>query len=103
MPEPELPVVLTAPARADITTIFEYLCEQASPVVASDIYSQFFDIFDRLGHYPESGAPRDNVFPHYRMVPVSSWAVWYYFQPQSQEVTILRVLHGAMDAERHLL
>ena len=103
MPEPNLPVVFAASAREDIASIFEYLCEHASSSTAEDIFAQIFDAIERLSRFPESGAPRDHVRSHYRMVPVSSWAVWYRYQPQHQEVRIVRVLHGHMDAERRLL
>jgi plasmid stabilization system protein ParE len=39
--------------------------------------------------------------PGHRIVPVRSWVIWY--REQESGVLILRVLHGHMDADRHLL
>ena len=55
---------------------------------------------DRLREFPELGAVRAELKPPLRCLPCREHRIFYRFDGQS--VSIVRVLHKAMDAERRL-
>ena len=102
MPERDVAVVLADAAASDIQSIYRHVAETGSVAVADGVYARLFEAIARLGEHPESGAPRDHVRAGYRIVLMSSWVIWYRYQPSERRVVVMRVLHGHMDAVRHL-
>lgn len=52
---------------------------------------------DRLSRYPESGRPRDDRFPGCRSLQVEQHVI-YFYQPDPDEIEVLRILHQRQDA-----
>ncbi len=103
MPGREDNVVLADAAISDIRDIYDHIASVNSIAVADNVYRLIREAIDRIGHHPESGALREHIRQGHRIVPVSSWIIWYREQDTGHGVLILRVLHGHMDANRHLL
>lgn len=102
MPEYDVAVVLADAAASDIQSIYRHVADNGSVAVADGIYARLSEAITRLREHPESGAPRDHVRSGYRIVPMSSWVIWYRYRPYERQVVVMRVLHGHMDAARHL-
>lgn len=102
MPERDVSVVLADAAASDIQSIYRHVAENGSVTVADGVYARLIEAIAHLGQHPESGAPRDHVRSGYRIVPMSSWVIWYRYRRSEHRVVVMRVLYGHMDASRHL-
>lgn len=56
--------------------------------------------FAELARFPGLGRPRDEMAPGYRSIVQSTHVVFY--RTTTQELVIVRILHGRMDPDRHL-
>ena len=66
-----------------------------------DAYAAALDAaFQYLLSYPESGPLRSDLFPGCRIRPVEQHVI--YYRVDGDLIRIVRVLHGKMDARRHL-
>lgn len=93
-------IVLRREAQLDLDKIDSFSRKRFGNEAADEYMGQFESAFRRLAEYPEIGAP----FP-YQRVPLRSYRVgthriFYYFD--GQRVVVVRVLHQAMNMERHL-
>ena len=93
-------VVHDRAARADLIDIWLYSYEQFGERQANRYLDRLGRAFERLAEDPESGTLRDALRPGYWSRRVQSHVVFYTFD--EDELRVRRVLHGAMDPDRHL-
>ncbi|QDW66095.1 type II toxin-antitoxin system RelE/ParE family toxin [Luteimonas granuli] len=92
---------LTRAARADLKSIAR-LTEARWGVRQRNAYLKEVDrIFHALARNPAMGRACDDILQGYRRLPHGAHVI-YYRQIAGQEVMIVRILHGAMDAEAYL-
>lgn len=66
-----------------------------------NIYAAALDAaFQDLLRFPESGRLRPDYFPGCRIRPIEQHVI--YYRIDGDTIRIVRVLHGKMDARRHL-
>lgn len=94
------PVRLRAAAVRDLTEILGYSIEAHGDAAAEAYLSDLDRALDRLREFPELGAPRADLSPLLRCLPCREHRIFYQFDGQS--VSVVRVLHKAMDAEARL-
>lgn len=93
-------VRLRASARRDLREIWEYSAVQHGEE-AADAYLRDIDAaLARLANYPELGTPCAELGPNLRTLPVREHRLFYVVYPD--RVSVVRVLHKAMDVQRHL-
>lgn len=93
-------VVPSEEAEADLDSIDQYSIETWGGAVATDYMNGFDDAFARLADYPEIGPVFRAVRPPIRRLTYRSHGIFYDFDGET--VTIIRILHHAMNAERIL-
>lgn len=87
--------LLIAPiAEADLAEIWAYIAED-SPKAATAFVEQIKSKFEPLLEFPGMGALRDKIAPDLRAVHYKNYVIYYTFT--DQDVTIVRVVHGARD------
>jgi toxin ParE1/3/4 len=81
-------------AKQDMREIWKFLakvnCLNADSLI-KEITSKFFT----LAQFPEMGRPRNDLLIYLRSFAVKNYLILY--QPNSQGVEILRVVHGSRD------
>ena len=87
-------------AESDLIDIWRYSFGQRGELRADKYLDELDSGIRRLADNPEIGMKRDYVRDGYRVLFVSSHAVYYTLTPDT--VHIIRVLHGSMDPDRHL-
>lgn len=87
-------------ADADLAEILEYSIATHGPEIAEAYLRAIDAVFARLSQYPELGAARPDLGPGIRSMPAGEHRV--YYRHDGQAVLVVRVLHKAMDVERHL-
>lgn len=95
--------VVTALAEEDIFAIWSYIA--ADNVEAADrVESEIYSACKFLAGHPSAGHSRTDLTNR----PVRFWTLARYpnylivYDPNSTPLRILRILHGALDAEREL-
>ncbi len=92
------PVVFNPVAIADLKEITNYIASD-NPVAAQEVRESILDTAASLGHHPGLGIrPRFSAqrFAGIRFLPVSQYPNYLLFYRElSDEVEVLRVLHGA--------
>jgi toxin ParE1/3/4 len=91
---------LRAAAVRDLDGIFDYSLATHGAAAAEAYLRALKAAMERLLNFPELGAARDDLAPGLRGLPVREHRVFYRIE--GAEVVVARVLHKAMDAERHL-
>jgi toxin ParE1/3/4 len=91
---------LTAVAEDDLVEIWLYTQVRWGPDQADGYLEELEQGIARLACDAGIGAARETVRAGYRVLFVSSHAIYYKFD--AIEVRIIRVLHGRMDPEVHL-
>ncbi|HEX8062940.1 MAG TPA: type II toxin-antitoxin system RelE/ParE family toxin [Allosphingosinicella sp.] len=87
-------------ARRDLREIWDYSVVQHGEEVA-DAYLRDVDAaLARLADYPELGTVRADLGADLRSLPVREHRIFYVIYPD--RVSVFRVLHKAMDVQRHL-
>lgn len=86
---------VTAPARADIDEVLDYLATEASLETALRFADRIAKEFDRLAAIGHSGVSREGVSPGLRMTIIGRYCV--YFRVTPTETRNIRFLHGARD------
>lgn len=90
-------IELSAAALADLEEIFEYGAANFGNEGA-ELYSRGFGTaFDRLRHYPRSGATRPELGHSIRSILYRQHRLYYIIQDAG--VLVLRVIHGARDVQ----
>jgi toxin ParE1/3/4 len=93
-------VELSAAADADLVGIFDY-STVAHGRESAEAYLRLLDAtFDRLAEFPELGVSRSDLRDGLRSLPIKEHRNYYRFD--GGRILVARVLHKAMDVERHL-
>lgn len=85
---------------ADLESILDYGIATHGRVKAEHYLQTINMTATRLANFPGLGAARDDLRPGLRSLPSGEHRLYYPVDPE--EVVILRVLHKAMDPDRHL-
>lgn len=85
---------LTRLAEQDLLDIRAFIA-QHSPVAAERMLDRFQGCILLLSAQPLIGEARADLRPYLRQMPVGNYVIFYRYI--AEEVTIVRVLHGARD------
>ena len=83
-------------AARDLDEIRQYIAEN-NPAAAVRLVEEVTELFHRLAEFPLIGRSREELVPKLRSFPVGNYVIFY--QPISDGVEIVRVLHGSRDIE----
>lgn len=92
--------VLTPAARDDLTEISAYI-RQDSIEAARRVRAELREAMARLAQSPLMGHLREDLTD----TPVRFWSVYSYvivYDPDTQPLQVIRILHGARDVRRIL-
>lgn len=98
-----LRVTFSPQARRDLIEITDHLSGVASPQTARKYERRIQRAVAGLREIPASGPPRREFGPDVRMLVVRPYLIFYEAPPESDEVSILRILHGARDIDERLV
>ncbi len=93
--------VLTEPARRDLDQIKSFLLDKAGPTITRRVVKDIRAALKLLGKQPRVGHVREDLTGR----PVKFWPVYSYmivYDPETEPIQILRVLHGMRDVEEIL-
>jgi len=85
---------LSALAEEDLSEIWLYVAEDASPTTADRLIDSLFDRFELLVEQPRIGRNRPEFGDGVRSFVVESYVIYYR---HDENVLIARVLHGRRD------
>ncbi len=95
-----LQVVFSLPARADLQDITDYIAEN-NPERAISFVGELERFCRSMGDFPHLGRSCEDMgFPTFRRFPYGNYVVFYRIKGEA--VDILRILHGAMDAQTQI-
>ena len=94
-------LVLSPDAAADIATIVRYTKREWGPKQARRYGDGLIKMLRLIADRPEIGRPIHN-FPD-RFMKVTYQSHHIYFVVEQQDVVIVRVMHQARDAPRHIV
>jgi toxin ParE1/3/4 len=94
------PLRLRASAVNDLREILGYGTQAHGEATAEAYLADLDRAFDRLRTFPELGAERSDLRPLLRCLPCREHRIFYRYDGQG--ISVVRVLHKAMDAERRL-
>ena len=86
-------LVLSRLALAELDDILTYIAER-SPLGAAHVEARMRHAFDHIARHPEA-AERVAQRPGVRRLPLIRYPYVVYYEIGANEVTILRILHGA--------
>jgi toxin ParE1/3/4 len=86
-------------AQEDLLSIWQFGADQWSPDQADEHLRDIEDVCDRLRVHPELGRKRDELIVGLYSIPISPHVVFYQQSPKT--ITIVRVLHEALDTPQH--
>jgi toxin ParE1/3/4 len=81
-------------AESDLSEIWSYVAEDASPTRADRLIDAIFDRFELLAEQPRMGRNRPEFGSGVRSFVVESYVIYYRHEA---EVLIARILHGQRD------
>ncbi len=93
-------VEVSEEANADLDDILDYGAERFGEDVAEAYVRQFQQVYDLISEHPLLGVRHETVRPPIRNMPCGSHRV--YYDVLDEYVMVRRILHKAMDVERHL-
>ena len=88
------------PAKQDLALIGARTQHQWGKAQKTKYLGHFRATFELLRNSPGAGKPRENISPGLRSHPVRRHVIFY--REKKTVVEIVRVLHEAMDPDRHL-
>ena len=88
-------------AESDLFKLYDYIADEAGPVVAGGYIDRIEAACLALATFPERGTSRDDIRSGLRTVRFERRAT-IIFQVAESEVLIVRVLYGGRDADRIL-
>ena len=91
---------LSRRAQADLDDIRDYSLERFGATRTIRYLDAIEQAFWRLLRFPEMGASREAVQPGLRSVECQRHRLFYV--AEGETLLIVRILHEAMDVERHL-
>lgn len=86
-------VVLSRLALAELDELLAYIAER-SPLGARNVEARFRHAFDLIAHHPLA-AERLEQRPDVRRLPLVRYPYAIYYEVGADEVTVLRIMHGA--------
>jgi toxin ParE1/3/4 len=89
--------LITEPAEADIDEILFYIAEDNLKAALS-VYDRLLHCFEMLAQTPKAGRERKELRHDARSFPEGNYLIIYRII-NSNDVEILRVLHGARDLD----
>ncbi len=95
-----IPLVLSQAADADLTEILSYGVEQFGEETGEAYVVGFDASFALIAEHPFAGAVHGDVRPPIRSLAHGSHRIFY--DVLEGQVIVQRILHKAMDVERHL-
>jgi toxin ParE1/3/4 len=91
---------LRAAAVRDMDDIFDYSLAMHGQPAAEGYTRELYAAMERLLDFPELGAARDDLRPSLRSLPAGEHRIFY--RVAGSTISVARVLHKAMDVQRHL-
>jgi toxin ParE1/3/4 len=89
--------LITEPAEADIDEVLFYIAEENLKAALS-VYDGLLHCFEMLAQTPKAGPERKEFRRDARSFPEGNYLIFYRII-NSNDVEILRVLHGARDLD----
>jgi toxin ParE1/3/4 len=99
MTETNRKILRSPEAQEDLLSIWQFGADEWSPDQADEHLRDIEDMCDRLRVHPELGRKRDELIVGLYSIRVSPHVIFY--QQSSEAITIVRVLHEAIDAPQH--
>jgi toxin ParE1/3/4 len=96
-------LVVSPEASGDIDDILVWLEREAGKAVALRYAERFRAAFSQLMAFPDIGARRPKLHAAMRIWAIAPYVVFYRSSPDSETVTVLRILHGRRDVSERLL
>src|SRR5688500_3602234 len=96
-------LVVTREAEDDVNGILEYLRQGAGTRVSDNYGERFHRTIGRLLEFPLSGSRRPALGSQARIAVVNPYVIIYDYTPDSDMLTLLRVVHGRRDISLRLL
>ena len=91
---------LSRRAQTDLDEIRDYSLGQFGAVRAIAYLDAIGDAFQRILTFPEIGAMQTVLRPPLRSLACRQHRIFYHVE--GEVIVIVRILHGAMDADKHL-
>lgn len=92
---------LTDTAEDDLAETLAYLTLEVSEAVAARFLSAIHNTFNQLLPFPMMGASREQFAQGLRVVFHGAYAIYYTFN--TDELFIIRVLHGSRDVAASII
>ena len=90
----------TPEAEADLDNIWLYIAKESQSIERAElILDRFSMVFSGLARNPYMGRKRDDIRPGYRSFPMGGYIVFYRLIG-TEEILVLRVVHGRRDLEQ---
>jgi toxin ParE1/3/4 len=87
-------VIVSLLAQFDEAHIVRDLAKKAGHGVAVKYSDRFQNLYALLSDHPGIGSPRPSLAQHVRIGVVSPYTIPYRYDPATNTVTILRIVHG---------
>lgn len=92
-------VIVRSAASADIASIYAFSAQQFGIDAADDYHAGLEAALARLEMFPELGPNHPGIRQRIRFLAFRTHHIFYDYD--GLEVTIIRILHHAMDVKRH--
>lgn len=89
-------VVLSPLAESDLTALYDWIADSASPAIAQGFIGRIRANLESLALFPERGTRRDELIPGLRIYGIER-RVTIAFRVDAASVTILRILYAGRD------
>lgn len=93
-------VRLSAKADDDLVEIYTYTFQQFGVAQADAYFTDLEDCLGRIADHPAMGQDVSHIRSGYRRVIHASHAI--YYRLKGVDIYVVRILHAARDARRHL-
>lgn len=100
MSAPKRRLVITAEAKANLSNILRYTTQQWGRQQRSVYRAKIMDSLQALARHPDIGRVRSELAGRPHSFPIGQHVVYYFVDDQT--VTVVRILHGKMDAAAQL-
>jgi len=91
---------LRARARADLDAILDHSVDAHGEEAAEAYLRRIDAVFGRLRDHPDIGVERADLAADLRSYPVGEHRIYYL--RLADRISIVRVLHKAMESQRHI-
>lgn len=94
-------VVFTPEALDQLESLYEYIADAASPLIAQRYTGAIVNYCEGLHSFPQRGTPRDDIRPGLRVINYKKRAL-IAFDVVVDQVSIIGVFYGGQDYEQLL-